>query len=109
MNRRTRWITIGTLTLAFAGGGAGVAMASGGGDDGADKPITGPALARAGAAALAYTHGGKVTGTEVGDEESYYEVEVTRPGGRQTDVQLDRDFKVVGSKTDGGDRSGKDG
>jgi uncharacterized membrane protein YkoI len=82
-------------------------MASGN-DDGADKPITGPALAKASAAALAHTHGGKVTETEVGDEDSYYEVEVTRPGGRQTDVQLDRNFKVVGSKTDHGDRSGKD-
>lgn len=35
-------------------------MASGN-DDGADKPITGPALAKASAAALAHTHGGKVT------------------------------------------------
>jgi uncharacterized membrane protein YkoI len=106
MNRKTRWIGIGTLTLAFVGGGAGIAMASSN-DGGADKPITEPALAKASAAALAYTHEGKVTETEVGDEDSYYEVEVTRPGGRQTDVQLDRNFKVVSSKTDHGD-TGKD-
>jgi hypothetical protein len=36
-----------------------------------------------------------VTDTEVGDEESYYEVEVTRDDGSQVDVQLDRDFNVV--------------
>jgi hypothetical protein len=41
-----------------------------------------------------------VTGTEVGDEDSYYEVEVTREDGSQVDVQLDRDFVVVGSDAD---------
>jgi hypothetical protein len=44
--------------------------------------------------------GGTVTETEVGDEESYYEVEVTQPNGSQTDVQLDRDFDVVGELAD---------
>ena len=39
--------------------------------------------------------------TEVGDEESLYEVEVTLADGSQTDVQLDQNFVVVGSKTDG--------
>jgi uncharacterized membrane protein YkoI len=38
--------------------------------------------------------------TEVGDEESYYEVEVTLDDGSQVDVQLDRDFNVVGSEGD---------
>jgi hypothetical protein len=36
----------------------------------------------------------------VGDEESYYEVEVTLDNGDQVDVQLDKDFTVVGSETD---------
>jgi hypothetical protein len=35
-----------------------------------------------------------------GDEESFYEVEVTLADGRQTDVQLDPNFLMVGSKTD---------
>jgi hypothetical protein len=39
--------------------------------------------------------------TEVGDEESYYEVEVTLDDGTQVDVQLDADFQVVGSEADG--------
>ncbi len=58
------------------------------------------ALDRASAAALAHTGGGRVTGTEVGDEESYYEVEVTRADGSQVDVQLDKGFNVVGAEGD---------
>jgi len=42
-----------------------------------------------------------VTGSEVGDEESLYQVEVTKADGSQVDVQLDENFIVVGSKTDG--------
>ena len=41
-----------------------------------------------------------VTETEVGDEESYYEVEVTLDDGTQVDVQLDRSFKVVAAEAD---------
>ena len=49
---------------------------------------------------MTFTGGGTVTGTEVGDEESYYEVEVTKADGSQVDVQLNDNFLVVGSKTD---------
>jgi hypothetical protein len=42
-----------------------------------------------------------VTETEVGDEESLYEVEVTLDDGTQVDVQLDEDFNVVGDERDG--------
>ena len=88
--------------LALGAGGAAIAGATGGGDDGDghDKAIQGSALDRASAAALKATGGGKVTETEVGDEESYYEVEVTRADGSQVDVQLDRGFQVVGQKAD---------
>ena len=77
--------------------GTGVAVATG---DDQEVPITGDALARASAAAVTYTGGGTVTGTEIGDEESLYEVEVTKPDGSQVDVQLDENFTVVGSKTE---------
>ena len=95
-------ILIGVLAIAALGaGGAAIAgAAAGGDDDGGDKAITGTALDRASAAALRATGGGKVTETEVGDEESYYEVEVTRADGSQVDVQLDRGFDVVGQKAD---------
>ena len=49
---------------------------------------------------MTFTGGGTVTGTEVGDEESYYEVEVTKADGSQVDVQLNDNFLVVDSKTD---------
>ncbi len=81
------------------GGIGGAAIAAGGDDDGDETPITGSALERAKAAALAHTGEGEVSATEVGDEESYYEVEVTTDDGQQ-DVQLDRDFNVVSSESD---------
>jgi uncharacterized membrane protein YkoI len=92
--------TLITITAVAALAAGGTAIAAGGRDDDAtERPISGDALEKAKAAALADTPG-RVTGTEVGDEESYYEVEVTRPDGSQVDVQLDRDFRVVSSATD---------
>lgn len=69
--------------------------------EGLATPITGDALSRASAAALAATGGGKVTDTEVRDEEGYYQVEVTRPDGDRVDAQLDRQFSVLAAKADG--------
>jgi uncharacterized membrane protein YkoI len=91
----------GTVIAALAVGGVAIAGAAGGGDDdGGERAISGTALDKASAAALDHTGGGRVTETETGDEESYYEVEVTRDDGSQVDVQLDRDFQVVGSEGD---------
>ena len=69
-------------------------------NEGPDTPIAGSELDQASASALEHTGGGQVTETEVGDEESYYEVEVTLDDGSQVDVQLDRAFNVVGEETD---------
>ena len=69
-------------------------------NEGPDQPIGGSVLDQASAAALQHTGGGQVTDTEVGDEESYYEVEVSRDDGTQVDVQLDRSFNVVGGEID---------
>jgi uncharacterized membrane protein YkoI len=99
MSRRTKIMLVGATVLALGAGGAGLAIA-GDDDDGTETAITGSALDRASAAALEETGGGTVSETEVGDEESYYEVEVTRDDGSQVDVQLDRDFQVVGSESD---------
>ncbi len=92
---------VGVATLVAAGGFT-YARAQSDDDDGneVDTPISGGDLERASAAALAATGGGRVTGTEVGDEESYYEVEVTLDDGSQVDVQLDEGFHVVGSEAD---------
>ena len=112
MTKRSKKILItGAAAAALAAGGAGVALGGGGGDDDAtETPIAGSALDKASAAALAHTGGGTVSGTEVGDEESYYEVEVTLDDGSQTDVQLDRSFDVVGDEADDGeeDESGEE-
>ena len=98
MKRSVKWITAGAIVLTAAATGTGIAMAAGANEN--DVPITGDALDQASAAALSHTGGGRVSGTEVGDEESYYEVEVTLEDGRQVDVQLDEAFNVVGAKTD---------
>jgi hypothetical protein len=99
MKRRTRFLIAGAAAVALGlGVTAGIATASGGDDH--ETPITGTALNRASAVALDHTGGGRVTGTEVGDEESYYQVEVTLADGGQVDVQLDKAFNVVGDKVD---------
>jgi uncharacterized membrane protein YkoI len=69
------------------------------GEDAAESeaPIVGSDLERASAVAIEFIGSGSVTATEVGDEESYYEVEVTLDDGRQIDVQLDENFNVVGT------------
>ena len=98
--KRTTMIVAGAAAVATLGVAAtGITMATAGNDD-TDTPIGGDALRRATAAALAHTGGGSVTETEVGDEESLYEVEVTLDDGSQVDVQLDEQFKVVGSEAD---------
>ena len=128
MDGRTKLVTAGVAALAVAAGGTGLAMAGGNGGDeadtteapvvnaaperadgredskeGRDAPITGSALDQAKAAALENLGEGTVTETEVGDEESLYEVEVTLDDGSETDVQLDRGFNVVGSESDAGE------
>jgi uncharacterized membrane protein YkoI len=92
MRKRTKLLIVGASVLALAAGGAGVAGATG--DD--SHPITGKALDEASAIALKATGGGTVSETEVGDEESYYQVEVTKADGSQVDVQLGRGFNLVG-------------
>jgi uncharacterized membrane protein YkoI len=102
----------GILAAAVVGvlgmGGAAIAGATGGGDDGggkgddgSGKPITGAALDRASAVALDHTGGGRVSDTEFQDEEGYYEVEVTRDDGSQVDVHLDSHFNVLNESADG--------
>lgn len=107
---RKRWILVAAAGGVLAAGGIGGATAFAAAGDG-DSPITGDARTKAEAAALTHTGGGAVTETEAGDEESAYEVEVTLPGGRQVDVQLDENFAVVGSSADddASEGSGDDG
>lgn len=111
MSSKTRkGLLAAAVIAALGGGGAAIAVATGGGDDddATQKSISGSALQKASDAALEHTGGGEVTETEVGDEESYYEVEVTRDDGSQVDVQLDRGFDVVGAEGDDDSKENED-
>lgn len=102
MRNRTRVLLAGAV-LVVAAAMPSMAMAGSGSNDGNERdiPITGPELRRASEAAISHLGGGTVTATEIDDEESYYEVEVTLEDGSQVDVQLDEGFDVVGTESDG--------
>ena len=80
--------------------GAGVAYATGSGDNSSEPQETGVGIEKAKSIALDHTNGGRVSGTEIGDEEGYYEVEVIRGDGSQVDVHLDRDYNVLSMPAD---------
>ncbi len=69
-------------------------------DEAPDVPITGTALEKASAAALKYIGEGRVTDTEIGDEEGYYEIEIRLDNGREVDVHLDENFNVLSTEYD---------
>ncbi len=100
-------------TKKLAAGAAAVAVLTLGGTAIAyaadDRRATGPEAEEAKSAALDSTNGGRVTDTEVGDEEGYYEIEVTRDDGSQVDVHLDRDLKVLGTSADHDSPDDEDG
>jgi uncharacterized membrane protein YkoI len=102
MKARIKLIVAGGATAIAVLGGAAAwsGQSTDDGDDETDTEITGSELESASEAALSYLGAGEVTDTEVGDEESYYEVEVALPDGRQVDVQLDEQFQVVGTEDD---------
>ena len=109
MRRRTK-IAIATAVLAggAVAGTAAFAAAGGVDDDTTPAPISGSALEQAIAAALEHTGSGRVTGTEVGDEEGFYEVEVVLDNGSQVDVHLDEAFNVISGEGDNESEAGDD-
>lgn len=109
LNRFVALIAIALLIVGTLGAiiGTGIAVATGADDN--EPPITGDALAQASAAALQYTAGGQVTETEIGDEDGYYEVEVTFGDGRQVDVHLDENFNVLSQEADADNPNDQEG
>lgn len=106
MSTRHWVVSLGAAALLGAGAIAALAAGAAELDDAAEGPdaaITGAALERASEAALAHVGAGRVTETEVGDEEGFYEVEVTLADGTQIDVHLDEDFQVLGDESDAGE------
>lgn len=123
MYRKKLIASLVVTVLVIGAGSAGIAYATGdntdqardddfveqatGGDTG--YKATGPGIEKAKRIALDHTGGGRVTGTEVQDEEGYYEIEVTRADGSQVDVHLDKNFNLLVSKADHEDANGHDG
>jgi len=105
MNRRTQIASAAGVAVIAAGFATGAVATAGDDADEREQPITGAALDRAERVALAEVGEGTVTGTEVGDEESHYEVEVTRDDGTEVDIQLDKSFAVVGAEADDSDQT----
>jgi uncharacterized membrane protein YkoI len=102
MQRRTRWIAAAGLAVAMAGGIVAAAAA----DGDTDQELTGATRDRAVAAALAATGGGTVLETEAGDDGAAYGVEIRLTDGRQVEVNLDENFKLIGQEADE-DKPGK--
>ncbi len=104
---KRKLVLIGILVLVAAAVTTGFAIAGGAGDN--DEPLTGSTLAKATAAALAHTGGGTVTETEIGDDGAAYGVEVKLADGRQVEVELDENFKVVGQEADDDGKNDEEG
>ncbi len=92
MNQKKPIIGAAAAILALGGGSAAIAAQQ--------EQASGANIEKAKSATLDHTNGGRVTDTEVGDEEGYYEIEVTRDDGGQVDVHLDRDLKVLDTLDD---------
>lgn len=100
------WIGAGTLGgVAVLGmGGISTALATDStteSDKSNEQPLTGSVLTQASDAALKAAGGGKVTEAEQSDDAgAAYEVEVMTSGGKEVDVHLDKNFKVVKKEID---------
>jgi uncharacterized membrane protein YkoI len=97
MRKRTKLGIAAGGIVAVIAAGAGIAVAASGDDD---RPLTGSDLTAATEAALEHTGGGTVVETEVGDDGSVYGVEIRLDDGRVVEVNLNADFKVIGSEAD---------
>ncbi len=109
MTRTRKLVLVCTIALVAAGLMTGIAIAAGGGGIDDDAALTGSALDRATAAALAHTGGGTVTETEVGDDGAAYGVEIRLADGSQVEVNLDEAFNVIGQDADDDGANDQDG
>ena len=126
MNKKTKWIGGAAIAVALVLAGAGIAVAvdafdsdddssqvsqqqgtAGGSNstdnaDPDDAPISDADRTRAEKAAIAAADGGSVTDVDRSDDADHaFEVEVTREDGTEVDVELDADFGVVRTDTQG--------
>ena len=95
MNAKKMVVAVAAALMLLVG--AGVAYATG--SDGHSGQNTGTNLDKAEAVALQQVDG-QVTGSEVGDEEGAYQVEVTKADGTHVDVNIDKNFNVINAQAD---------
>jgi uncharacterized membrane protein YkoI len=100
---RRKLAVTAVVVLAAGAVSAGFAIAAAGSDE---QPLTGSTLQKATDAALAHAGGGTVVETETGDDGAAYSVEIRLDDGRQVEVNVNADFRVIGSEAD--DDSGPD-
>jgi uncharacterized membrane protein YkoI len=104
--QKLRKAGLGLVAIAALGlGGAAIAGATGGQDEGGaasdqreapDSAVGSDAAGKARAAALARTGGGTAGHIEADTEKgATYEVEVTKPDGSKVDVRIDGGFDVI--------------
>lgn len=105
MSKRRKVIAGVMATFVVGVIGTGVAVATGGDEE----ALTGRAYDRATVAALDHVGEGTVTETETGEGSAAYEVEIRRSDGSQVEVQLDRNFKVMGTENDDDGPNDNDG
>lgn len=102
MPKRMKYAAVAAAALATLGLGAAAFVQASSGSGEKEQTVTGPAATKAERAALRATKGGTVNAVERDDDGgATWEVEVTKPDGSTTDVELDADLKVVASEDDG--------
>ena len=110
MNARTtnaKTLLVAAVAAVMLLVGVGAAYANGSGEDPSGQ-ATGSNLDKAKSVALQQVNG-RVTGSEVGDEEGAYQIEVTKDDGTQVDVNLDKNFNVINAQADREGPEGQDG
>jgi hypothetical protein len=105
MTRSRKLLIGGAVVVALGVGGVGLAQAVGGDDEQA----TGPDADRAKAAAVESVGDGRAVSVEREDEgRSAWEVEVRKPNGSVTEVDLSGDLKRTAEERDDDDGAGED-
>ena len=104
LNAKALLLIAGVAMLVPLGVGVAYATSSGGDSSGRATETN---LDKAKSVALQQVEG-RLTGSEIGDEEGAYQIEITRSYGSQVDGNLDKNFNVLGTPTDNEDRDGQD-
>jgi uncharacterized membrane protein YkoI len=108
MQRTTKLIAGGALTVALIGTGAGMAVAGSNDESNDGGALSGSTREKAVAAALEATGGGRVSEAEHADDDGTYSVEVIVESGSHIEVKLDDNFHVIKQANDD-DGSGNHG